>query len=103
VFSLLAAFGPGLQVMGWFRARRLIRTITQYGPLPEIHIPLVDYIVLTSAIVLILAAILDIVGLKIAAPIILSGSIWLWILVYAPGVWELLTGDMTWLLSSQAR
>jgi hypothetical protein len=93
IVSILAALGPGLQALKMFRARDLVRTITQYGPLPQIHIPFVDYLTLSLAIMLLVAVIMEIARLRLAAPIALTIITALW-LYYIPGIWEEVTGNV---------
>jgi hypothetical protein len=50
---------PGLSVWKLIRARAVAKTITEYGPLPEIHIPTIDYITLAIVIMLFIAALLE--------------------------------------------
>lgn len=101
VLSVLAALGPGLEVLKLLRARELARTIAQYGPLPEIHIPLVDYVTLTLAILLLMAAVMEVCRLRLAAPIALALTTGLW-LYYIPGIWDEVTGTY-WFASQLGR
>ena len=93
IVSILAALGPGIGVWKLFRGRALVKTITQYGPLPEIHIPTIDYITLAIAIILFIAALLEAIRLRAAAPIILVTTVCLWI-HYVPPIWDEITGTM---------
>jgi hypothetical protein len=70
--------------LGWFRFREV---------LPAIHIPFVDYITLTLAIVLLIAGILAMFGWRFAAPIALGATLGLWI-DFVPGIWDDITGSM---------
>src|SRR5262245_38303246 len=79
IVSTLAALGPGLQALKMFKARDLARTITQYGPLPQIQIPFVDYLTLSLAIMLLVAVIMEIARLRLAAPIALTIITVLWL------------------------
>jgi hypothetical protein len=76
-----------------FKARDLARTITQYGPLPQIHISFVDYLTLSLAIMLLVAVIMEIARLRLAAPVALTIITVLW-LYYIPGIWEEVTGSV---------
>jgi hypothetical protein len=72
--------------------REQVKKITQYGPLPEIRIPVVDYITLTLSVALLIAGVLQIAGLRVAAPAALVAATGLW-LYYIPGIWDEITGD----------
>jgi len=91
--SVLAAIGPGLSVWRMIRASSVARTITQYGPLPEIRVPAIDYITLAIVIVLFVAALLEVIHVKAAAPIILVASVSL-LVHYVPPIWDEITGTM---------
>lgn len=93
VLCLLAALGPGLSVVKLLRARAVARTITQYGPLPEIHVPALDYITLSAAVVLLVAAIREVARLRLAAPIALTATVVLGS-YFIPALWDEITGDM---------
>jgi hypothetical protein len=58
IVSILAALGPGLSVWKMLRDSAAAKTITQYWPLPEIHIPTIDFITLAIATMLCIAALL---------------------------------------------
>jgi hypothetical protein len=93
IVTILAALGPGLSVWKLIRARTVAKTITQYGPLPEIHIQTIDYITLAIVIMLFIAALLEVIRLRAAAPIILVTTAGLWI-HYVPPIWDEITGTM---------
>jgi hypothetical protein len=93
ILCLLGALGPGLAVVKMLRARVLARTITQYGPLPEIPVTALDYITLLAAVVLLVAALLELTRLRLAAPLALTASVALWS-YYIPGLWDQITGEM---------
>jgi hypothetical protein len=93
VVSILAALGPGISVWKMIRAPDVAKTITQYGPLPEIHVPTIDYITLAIVIVLFTAALLEAIRVRAAAPIILVTSVFLWV-HYIPPIWDEISGTM---------
>jgi len=93
VVSILAALGPGIGVVGLMRARAFAKTFTRYGPLPEIPISWIDWMVLGSAIALLIAAILEVARFRGAAPLALVSTILLWI-YFGPGLWAHLGGDV---------
>lgn len=93
IMSILAALGPGISVWKMIRAPDVAKTITQYGPLPEIHVPVIDYITFALVIVLFIAALLEAIRLRVAAPIILVTTLGLWV-HYVPAVWDEITGTM---------
>jgi hypothetical protein len=84
---------PGLQVVKLVHGRQAVKTIRQFGPLPDIRIPAVDYLTLTFAILPLVAAILELFRLRMAAPLALVAVAGLWI-YYIPGIWDETTGNM---------
>jgi hypothetical protein len=76
-----------------FRAREAVKDVTQFGPLPEIHVHVIDYVTLTAALVLLVGALLELIRLKYAAPLILAATVILWI-HYLPWMWDSMTGTM---------
>jgi len=95
LLSVLAALGPGNGALKMILAPGLAKKITQYGPLPEIKVPLVDYVTLMLAIVLIIAAVLELCHVRLAAPIALASIVALWV-YYIPAIWDEMTGSMYW-------
>lgn len=93
IVSVLAALGPGLSVWKMIRAPGIAKTITQYGPLPEIHVPVIDYVTFALVIMLFIAALLEAIRLRVSAPIILVITLGLWV-HYVPSVWDEITGTM---------
>ena len=93
VFGILAALGPGLQVVKLIRGREAVKAIRQFGPLPEIQIPAADYLTLTLATLLLIAAVLQLFRFRVAAPLALAASAGLWV-YYIPGIWDEVTGSM---------
>jgi len=75
-----------------FLARQKIRTITQFGPLPEIRVSLFDCIVLLFAAILFTAGILAIVRWQYAAPLAFAATIGL-LIHFVPAVWDQMTGS----------
>ena len=92
VFSLLAAIRPGMGAISIFLARQKIRTITQFGPLPEIRVSLFDCLVLLFAAILFTAGILAIVRWQYAAPLAFAATIGL-LIHFVPAVWDQMTGS----------
>ena len=92
VACLLAAVGPGLNVLGLLRARERARTITEFGPLPEIQVPWTYWLVLGASAMLIVAIVLELAGWRPAAPLALAATLLLW-RYFAPGVWAHVAGD----------
>jgi hypothetical protein len=92
IFFALAALGPGLQVVRLIQLRSFARTFNQYGRLPEIRIFALDWIVLILASVLLLAAILEMVRSRVAAPFALFASVLLWI-YFGPALWAHIRSD----------
>ena len=79
--------------MKLLRGRAVAKAITQYGPLPEIRIPVLVYIALSLAIILLVAALLELTRVPTAAPIAFLTTLALWA-YYIPGLWDEITGKM---------
>lgn len=93
ILCLLAALGPGIRTAGWLRAREVVKTITKYGPLPEIDVFAFDYVVLELAFVLILAGILQVVRVRAAVPLAFAAVMAMWT-YYVPYLCDTVTGGM---------
>ena len=74
------------------RAREVVKTVTQYGPLPEVRVSGFEWMVLALAITLVAAALLELFGFKVAAPLALGATLLLWI-YFGLGLWAQLTSD----------
>ena len=92
VTGALASIGPGMDVMGLLRAREVAKTLTAYGPLPELPIAAIDWLVLALALSLILAVVAEAMHIRGAAWVGLASVLSLWI-YFGPGLWAHLAGD----------
>ena len=89
----LAASIAGSSVVRQMRANAKIETITEFGPLPDIYVPWIDYVTLCLSFALILAAILEIAGKRVAAPLALFASLGISVFFYFPELGSQLTGS----------
>jgi hypothetical protein len=92
LFCFLAAAGPCLQFFNIVGIRRFTNTFTKYGPLPEIRIPIIEWILFALAITLLVAAILELLRFRKAPLVALLDSALLWI-YFVPGLWARIVGD----------
>ncbi len=99
VLSLLAALAVGLPVAGLLRI--VAKTITQYGPIPGIRIPTLDYIALSLSIILLAACVLELMRFRVAAPVALAATLALWAW-YIPSLWDQISGNM-WFAMNMGR
>ena len=93
VLCLLAALAVGLPVAGLLRGSIVAKNITQYGPLPEIRIPTLDYVALSLSIILLAACVLELMRFRVAAPVALAATLALWAW-YIPTLWDQISGNM---------
>lgn len=80
--GVLAALPPSGMFFGLICAREQIKTITQWGPLPEIPISLLHHLGFVPGMILIIAAIIGVFVAKRAAPLAFAaaGALWLFYL-----------------------
>jgi hypothetical protein len=88
---LLAAVNPARFVLTTFRARANVKTITQFGPLPEVPVTWVDWLLGIGALTLLVAAAMELGRFRIAAPLALLATLAVWLHV-GPGLWAHLSG-----------
>jgi hypothetical protein len=88
----LAAVGPCLNFFSIVGMQKFARAFTKYGPLPEIRIPIIEWILFALAITLLVSAILELLHFRKAPYVALLDSALLWI-YYALGLWARIIGD----------
>jgi hypothetical protein len=85
VLCVLAAMGPGRQVVRHFQARAAAKRITEFGPLPEWPITWVDWLLGGCSATLLIAATMEFGRLRVSAPLALVATMVLWI-YFGPGL-----------------
>jgi len=93
ILAILAALGPSVTVGKLIKASEFTKTFTQYGPLPDVELLMIDYATIVFAAGLFVAAVLEAFRLRIAAPAVLVAVIVLWI-HYVPSIADEITGTM---------
>jgi hypothetical protein len=92
VVCVFAAIGPGAQVVAHLRARATAKRITQFGPLPEWPITWMDTLLGVCSLLLLIAAAMELVHLRLAAPLAFLATLVLWI-YFGPGLWAHASGS----------
>ena len=89
---VLASVGPLMWAIRSFQASARARSLTQFGPLPEWPITWIDWVMLASGLLLIVATVLEAVRVRMAVLVSLVAVLALW-RFYGPGVWSHITGE----------
>jgi hypothetical protein len=92
ILCLFAAVGPAFNVIRLLRAREFAKTVTTYGPLPEIPVPALEYFLLGLSVLVLIAGLLELMKFRAAPRIALAGTVAMWF-YFGPALWAHLKGD----------
>lgn len=91
VSCILAAVAPARQAIAKLQAQSAAQTITQFGPLPQIAITWMDWLLGICAVMLLIAGLMELLRPRYAPLVALLATTVLWI-YFGPGLWAHIAG-----------